>query len=231
MGAVSAKLFSPPMNKKVLLATMVAAFSCVTASASEPTMTKIVTRPVGPQVKANSFAAKPKTLYRAGTKYARTEEELDSENNIQALVVVNEPNTWMINLADKTGRHIVDPGPTFSFHAPIVWMLKFQGQPELDPAFKELEFGNELKFFRENGAHDGGARQVDRRSCKTLVLKRGGTTVILFVDAQTEAPFQIDVERDGEPKMSIRYLEYRTGLPFKHSLFEPPQSVKIAEAK
>ena len=34
----------------------------VIASAAEPTMIKIVTRPIGPEVKADSFAAKPKTI-------------------------------------------------------------------------------------------------------------------------------------------------------------------------
>ena len=98
--------------------------------AGEPSMTKIVSRIISDSVPEGSFASKPKTLYRAGNKYSRTEEELDVENNLHALLIVNEPDTWMINLADKTARHIVDPGPTFNFRAPIVWIPSRNGQPE-----------------------------------------------------------------------------------------------------
>ena len=182
-------------------------------------------------MKADSFAAKPKTLYRAGSKYARIEEELDAQNNIHALIIVKEPDTWMINLADKTARHIVDPGPTFNFHAPIVWVAKSQGMPDRDQAFKELEFGNELQFFRQHAAQDGGAQQIGGTNCKALVLERGGTKVTLFVDLRTERPVQLDIERDGKAKESIRYVEYKTGLPFQRSLFGPPKGVSISEVK
>jgi hypothetical protein len=202
----------------------------VTAQADEPSITKIVMRLVGPAVKANAFAAKPKTLYRAGTKYARSEEQLDVENNIHALIIVNEPDTWMINLADGTARHIVDPGPTFKFHAPVFWVAKRKGEEDPDKAFKELEFGNELQFFRQNAAQDAGARQVDGESCKALVLKKGTRKLTLLIDQRTEKPVQIDIERTGEANVSVRYLEYQTGLPFQRSLFEPPKGLKMTEA-
>jgi hypothetical protein len=217
------------MNKALVL-TIAAGVCCLGSSPTEPTVTKIVTRPVGQDVRGDSFAAKPKTLYRAGNKYARTEEELDAENNIHALIIVSEPDTWMINLADKTGRHIVDPGPTFNFHAPIVWMPKSQVAPETAPAFKELEFGNELQFFRRNGAQDIGTRQIDKDNCKTLVLERNGLKLTLLVEPGAQRPVQLDIEQSGRATESIRYVEYEVGLPFEHFLFEPPKGVKISEA-
>src|SRR5262249_27748599 len=129
--------------------------------ADAPSMTRIVIRASGPRIPAESFAAKPKTFYLAGDKYGRVEEELDREQGIQGRFITNEPDIWIVNLVTKTAQHIVDHGPTFNFHAPIVWTPKIHGQPELGAEFKELDFGKELQFFRERGALDLGQRQVD----------------------------------------------------------------------
>jgi hypothetical protein len=74
---------------------------CSTADAAEPRMTKIVTRAISPDIKPGSFAAKPKTMYLAGKKYARVEEDVDIENKIHGLIIANEPDSWIINLVDK----------------------------------------------------------------------------------------------------------------------------------
>ncbi len=50
----------------------------------------------------------------------RIEEALDAANGIHGIVVVDEPKIWMANLYDKTGRLIIDPGPTYFAKAPIV---------------------------------------------------------------------------------------------------------------
>ena len=76
------------------------------------TMTKITTKVVEPKP-TSSFLAQGKTMWRAGTKYARIEEAPDTANGIHGLLIVNEPDAWMINLFEKSGRHMVDPGPTF----------------------------------------------------------------------------------------------------------------------
>ena len=78
-------------------------------------MTRIATRVVEPEPEPGSFAAQTKTCWRAGTKYARIAEAPDAQHHIHALIIIKEPNLWMINLADKSGRHVVDPGPRWMF--------------------------------------------------------------------------------------------------------------------
>jgi len=177
-----------------------------------------------------SFAARPKTIYRAGSKYARIEEEPDVENKIHELVIINEPDTWLINLANNTGRHAVDPGPTFNFHSPVFWTAKPQGAPDPDEEFKDLEFGNELQFFREHGAQNIGTRQVNGKLSEGLSLKKGSRRVTLLFDPKTDQPYQVDIAKDEQIEISIRYLEYRTNVPFQKSLFQKPKGIKIVEA-
>lgn len=219
-----------PIRDLPFLATMAALLACSTSNAAEREMTKIVSRAIGPQALPGSFAAKPKTLYLAGRKYARAEEETDVEHGIRSLIITNEPDSWIINLIDKTGRHFIDPGPTFDVHSPIFWTAKPEGQADPDKGFRDLEFGNEMQFFREHGAQDTGMRSVDGKTCRGLTIKKDSREVTLLFDPETSKPYQIDIGQDGKLEGSIRYLEYKTGLPFKKSLFEPPKSVKIVQA-
>ena len=205
--------------------------SPVRAGAAEPKMEKIVTRLISPTMQPNSFAAKVKTFYHAGNKYARVEEGVDAALGIHGLIITSEPDSWMINLADNTGRHFVDPGPIFEMHAPVFWVAKPKGQPDPDKEFKEFEFGNETQFFREHGAHEAGMRNVEGSNYRALSLKRGAREVILLLDPSTGKPHQIDVIENGKLGYSIRYLSYETNLPFRKSLFQPPKGVKITEAR
>lgn len=193
-------------------------------------MTKIVSRIISDSIPEGSFASKPKTLYRAGNKYSRTEEELDAENNIHALLIVNEPDTWMINLADKTARHIVDPGPTFNFHAPIVWVPARNGQAEENKDFKDLEYGNEVEFFRRHNPKIAGRPVAAGNTSKALSIKKGAREFVLLLSPDNK-PSQLDVLKNDKIEYSIRYLSYETNLPFEKSLFEPPKGLKISEAK
>lgn len=199
--------------------------------AAEPSMTRIVTRMISPSMPADAFAARPKTMYLAGKRYARLEEELDVQHGIHGLIVTSEPDSWMINLADKTARHFVDPGPTFVMRAPVFWVARPKGEPDPDQGFKELEFGEETQFFRQRKAREIGLRNIDGKSCKGLSVKMGSREVILFLDADTKKPHQIDLLKDGKLDFSIRYLSYAKGLPFQKSLFLPPNDVKVTEGK
>ncbi|HZT13675.1 MAG TPA: hypothetical protein VFA29_12760, partial [Candidatus Baltobacteraceae bacterium] len=77
-------------------------------------------RDVTPGVVAGTYGAQPKTFYRVGEDKLRVEEGLDRQNGIHELIVVAEPNVWMINLFTNSGRHMVDPGPTFKTVAPVI---------------------------------------------------------------------------------------------------------------
>jgi hypothetical protein len=79
---------------------------------------RIVTRVEGQGVETGTFAALPKTVFRLGSKYARVEEAPDTRNNIHQLIVVNEPDSWIVNVADRSGQHVVDEGPP-KVHLPL----------------------------------------------------------------------------------------------------------------
>ena len=52
------------------------------------TMTKIVVRVMGPGIKPGSFAALPRTIYRAGDRYARMEDPPDARQRIEKLIII-----------------------------------------------------------------------------------------------------------------------------------------------
>src|SRR5258708_1019428 len=83
------------------------------------TMMKLSIRLIEPVPETGSFAAQPRTLWRAGTKYARIAEAPDLEKRVHELIILNEPDAWMINLADKSGKHVVDSGSSLDVHLPI----------------------------------------------------------------------------------------------------------------
>src|SRR4029077_12554627 len=89
------------------------------ATCAPQTLVHIRFADVTPGIDPTLFAAMPKYLYRIGSGKERTEEALDAANGIHAIDVVDEPNLWMANLYDQTGKHIVDPGPTFFVKVPI----------------------------------------------------------------------------------------------------------------
>jgi hypothetical protein len=68
----------------------------------------------------------------------------------------------MINLFDGTGRHLVDPGPTFNVHLPI-----FE-EPGIKTKLNELEYGEELEFFTTNGARQSTGEIIDGKSTNRL---------------------------------------------------------------
>jgi len=74
------------------------------AQEAPKTMTRLEVALEGPHVAAGSFAAKPKTMFCAGSRYCRVEEQADTENRIHGLMIIHEPDFWMVNLWDKTAR-------------------------------------------------------------------------------------------------------------------------------
>ena len=226
------------------LFTFILAVTCIcalTTAADELRMTKIVFRSMSPDTAPDSFGAEPKTLTRAGdkdwtlyrvsNKYWRIEGAPDPAGGIHTLTITREPDAWVINLLDNTARHIIDPGPTFFARLPIISTLKSNGQPDPNKEFQDLEFGNEVRFFRLHKARDLGRRKVEEKDCNALAIKSGAREVTLLLDPDTSKPVEMDVTKDGKPDFSIRYLSYETDLPFDPSLFEPPQGLKITESK
>ena len=178
----------------------------------------------GKSIGPKSFMAKPKTLYRVGQKLARLEESPDLKLNLHGLVIINEPDTWMINLADRTGQHSKDPGPPV-FSAPVF-------QEKNAPAiFNILEFGREHEFFVANRARSLGSRRIDDEDCDVLEVKAEDWSVDLLTSKKTKKPYQVDVIGPNALSYSIRYDSYELNLPFKEELFHPPEGIRIHEAE
>lgn len=197
------------------------------ARAAEPTLTKIVVQMVTPSSVGEPIMDKPKTIYRGGDKYARVEEKVDPKAEDQRLIVTSEPDCWIINVNDKTGRHEVDHGPKFVTSAPIFWTSS--GQPEQD--FVDLQFGRELEFFSKDRALELKPRMVDGKKCKALSIKTGDHEAILLLNPKNGQPLQIDLINYGRRAVTAKYLSYETDLPFKAALFQPPNDIKMTEAE
>ena len=193
------------------------------ATCAPPTLTRIVTRSVGPDIQRGSFRAEPVTLYRKSELYLRNEETPDPEQRVHALTIVSEPDVWMVNLMDMTGKHVVDPGPAFVAHAPIV---AGQGVPAV---FQELEFGCEAAFVRAQG-REAGVRTVDGKTARIYALQAGDQRLeVLLIDRGV--PAEVAYYRGARTVLTIRYDAFETGLPDDPRLFQKPAGVTFrAEA-
>lgn len=188
-------------------------------------MTKITIRVVEPKPEPVSFSAQPKTFWRAGTKYARTAEAPDPQNHIHGLVIVNEPDAWLINLFDKTGRHIVDPGPTFNVHLPV-----FEQPADGDTKLNELEFGKEREFFAKNDAKRSEGEKIDSKATDRLEVLINDNRLVLWTDTKSKKPVRISLIQRTQ-KQTIAYVAYDDDLAFDPTLFQPPTGIAVTDSR
>ncbi|MEP7014411.1 MAG: hypothetical protein ABI925_03130 [Verrucomicrobiota bacterium] len=194
-------------------------------------MKKIVYRRVDSGVKPDSVAAKPRTVYLSAAKYMRIEEPPDEAAKTQILKIAREPDFWLINLADHTAQHFLDPGPTFTARAPILWTPKPAGENDPDLQFAGLEFGTEEAFFRQNHGVEAGTRKIDGRECMAFTIKTDARDLTLFVDSATRKPVFLESTKGGKVDFAMHYDSYETNLHFDPALFQPPDGLKITEGK
>lgn len=178
----------------------------------------------GADVPAESFAAKPRAFWRASSQYCRIDEEPDPANGIHGRVVFNEPDAWLINLANRTAKHVLDPGPTFNCRLPI---FAFDAET-VKSKIVELEVGRELEFFHANGAKlvEGPKLSFETNYYE---LKIADSILRLVERVDIHAPILIALVR-GDKVYKARYSLWEE-VPFKADLFEKPTGVKIEEAK
>jgi len=192
------------------------------ADCSPEKMMQITFRDATPVYEEGHFATLPKTLYRLGSHHARLEEAHDREHGVHGLIVVNNRDTWMINLAVKSGRHIVDAAESYDFHAPIVGSH--------DSPFVEFEFGCELAYMEEMGAKPTEVKIGDLDLLQYEVSE-GGTTVRLWVDPKSGLPWGVGVVENGESVYQLRYVEYLDSLEPEMNLFTRPAGITYEEEK
>jgi hypothetical protein len=187
-------------------------------------MTKISVQIIRPEPAPGSFAAEPKTYWRAGTKYARIAESPDLQNSIHGLVIIREPDAWMVNLSDKSGKHIIDQGPSLVVHLPL-----FDKQTGLKNKLNELEFGMERDFFSRNNAARSVAA-IDGVTTDRYEVVITDARLVLWTDAKSKKPLRVSLI-DGKQSRTYQYLSYDDNLPFDPSLFQPPNEISIEEPK
>lgn len=193
--------------------------------AGEP-MVKVVFRAEGQQIPPDSFAAKAKTLYIWKSTMGRVEEMPDLKNHLQGLIIANGKDIWQINLMDKTGRHIIDPGPTYDFYVPIIPPEKSSTTPPL----RDFQIGRELAYMTSQKV----VSKLVTKDSKSLILYqcvREGYELSFYVSTSTGAPTESDVYKNGKLISRLVYLEYKSALDPDPSLFQPPPDVTITEAE
>jgi len=187
-------------------------------------MTHAVIQMSGSEISVDSFSAKPKIFWRASSQYCRVDEEPDSEKGIHGRLIVNEPDAWLINLADNTAKHVLDRGPTFNCKLPIFAMDEEMAKSKIG----KLEIGRELDFFHANGAKliEGPKLQFEANYYE---LRIEDSILRLVERVDVHAPILIGLAR-GNKVYKAQYLLWNE-VPFKADLFAKPTGVKIEEAK
>lgn len=192
-------------------------------------MTKVSVQVQSPDVPADSFAAKPKVMYRAGSTYCRVEEQPDPAHGIHGLMIIHEPDVWLINLADKTARHVVDPGPTFICRMQIL-AGRLADLPEDEAkAVAALEFGLEDQFFAAHGAKFQPGPEMQGQKTMMAVLNFGESKLALFTYGSPSRPLAVAWMRGG--KNDIYWYSGYGEMPFDASLFALPAGLRVTEAK
>lgn len=189
-------------------------------------LVRMIIRNVTPSLSAAAPQAQPRTLYRLGKAYLRSEEPPDpTRGGLSPLIIVSEPDVWTINQSDRTGRHSIDPGPVLEVRAPIL-----PPDASLPPVFRSLEFGCEAEFV---AAHAPQAQQTipwGPTKAGMHVLTSGEHVLAFVMDARRSSPMMISYSRGGRPLFAIRYDAYRAGVEGREDLFSLPKNVRITEA-
>jgi hypothetical protein len=183
-------------------------------------ITKIVFRYIAEELSENSEAARPKTMYLAGDRYARVEEETDSTS--KKVIVVNEPDIWVADLGNKIGSHTINPGPDFTVHNPIL------GADVPDELF-DFQFGHEMEFLERVGAKFIGSKQIGDVNCETRQFEAHNFLVTVYVNSETRTPVELKAFQGAKMKFRLQYISYEIGRVFEASLFERPKDVHFDE--
>ncbi len=194
------------------------------------TMLRIQVTNVSPDVPRDSFAAQPRTLFRAGDGFCRVDEADDATRGIHASLIVNEPDAWFVNWTDKTARHSVDPGPTFKCHLPIFATPPVAGHTSDVPAeLATLEFGRELEFAKAQHAKTkSGPPMVADKPTVEYYLDFGDQQLTLLVDPDVAGKERLFAISFGRPHHESVYLYNQVDTyPFDPKEFSQPAGIKM----
>ena len=197
-------------------------------------LVSITARNVTPGLQAMDPRAQPKRIWRTGGRFLRTLEQPVVSARLQdpkaplarqALVIIAEPDVWMIDTASRAGRHTVDKGPVLEVRAPI---LPQGGAP---PQFMALEFGCEAEFVAVHAPRAQKTIRWGEIDAAIHTYSIGAHSLAILMDDRAGEPLMVTYVRENRPIYIVRYDSYETGLPDRPELFRPPPDVKITESQ
>src|SRR6185295_5611150 len=150
-----------------ILITLLLSTLMLAAKAADDKMLYVEYRLTGKQIAADSFDAQTKKVWRIGNQYLRFDDAPNPVTKIHGLIIVAEPDIWIVDRNTNQAQHTVDPGPNYKIHFPLF-------ASESSEKLRQLEFGRELQYFRENGATELPPQEVDGIKCKLLRLELDG---------------------------------------------------------
>jgi hypothetical protein len=175
------------------------------------------------EARPGTAEARPKTIYVAGDRYGRIEQFADANSNFKHLILVDEPDIWLVDAVRKTAGHSANHGSDQRVHNPILG-------PEAPEEFVDLEYGRERKFFDDSHASPV-AEEWNGIECNVREVTAGPYRVRFLVDRKRSTPVRMEAFKDNEPLFALRYLSYSTDLKFDPTLFQPPKEFAIVEAE
>lgn len=216
-----------PMKHCLVTLFMCSLFPLSTSAADKvcapQTLLKVVTTIEAPDLPPDHFYRVPKILYRAGERQGRVEEALNPESGVHLLIVVNEPDLWMVNLADGKGQYLRDPGPTFYFRARLF------GDAAVNSTFiRNLEIGCEVAWMLEAGVKPEQTKHPTLGAVNKLEFTEGSERLVLF--ERRGKPLRVELFGANGWIMAMNYLSYEPNLKKNPKLFIKPVGV-IFESK
>ena len=203
-----------------LLTTLLLASLTLAAQAADDKMLFAEYRVVSADLPASSPETQSRKVWLLGKAFLRFEDVPNPETKVHGLIIVDEPDIWIIDRNKGQGRHAIDPGPQYVIHFPIF-------PREQSEKLKQLEFGSELKFFQDNGAKVLASQNVDGIKCKLYRMELDDRELTLFLTPDN-LPLQIVVQ-SANLKYAVRFLRYDPNQKPDMNLFKVPPGIKIIE--
>lgn len=203
------------MRKFLALLLLLATFS---ANAADDSMLYVEYHLAGKKIAPDSFDAQVKKVWRVGDTLLRFEDAPNPSTKIHGLIIVAEPDIWIIDRNTNKGEHTVDPGPNYKLHFPLL-------ASEQSETLRELEFGREVEFFLRNNATALPQQEIEGVLCKPLRVNIDDREVTLYTRTN-DLPLLIAV-KSADYEYSVRFLRYEPARKVNKSLFSPPSEAQI----